>query len=170
MATINRLAWAVDLMQIKPTDHILEIGCGAGKAIELITPLLTTGTVTGVDQSAAMIAKAAKNNEASIKNKKVLFLQQSFSDFKPGLKKYQLVFAFDVNIFWKEPLKELEIIKYILMPGGKLYLLHLPPVNKTKSVSAITDRLLHENGYRVNECIITNWKPVPAFCIIAEPL
>lgn len=169
MSITNRLHWAVGLLRIKPTDHILEIGCGAGKAIASITPFLSSGTVTGVDQSAAMITRAAKNNQVSIEDGRVVLLQQAFSAFKESSTLYNTVFAFDVNIFWKDPSAELKIIKDVLAPGGKLYLFHLPPVNKTKAIADTTIMHLKENRYGVLDCMITNWKPIPAFCIIAEP-
>ncbi len=38
-----RIRWAVDVMDVQPHDHILEIGCGPGAAAELICEQLETG-------------------------------------------------------------------------------------------------------------------------------
>ena len=74
----ERFAWAASVLTIKPDDHILEIGCGAGILIEHIALYLTTGTITAVDQSVPMITLASKRNQASLKAGKVDFVAGSF--------------------------------------------------------------------------------------------
>jgi hypothetical protein len=39
--------WTVSLLEIKPTDDILEIGFGAGRAIELAAAQASNGHITG---------------------------------------------------------------------------------------------------------------------------
>ena len=36
-----RIRWAVDLMDVQPSDHVLEIGCGPGYGAEMICERLT---------------------------------------------------------------------------------------------------------------------------------
>ena len=46
-----RIKWAVDLMDPQPSDSVLEIGCGAGAAAELICERLETGKLFAIDRS-----------------------------------------------------------------------------------------------------------------------
>ena len=58
----DRLAWAVETMDIRPSDRVLEIGCGHGVAVTLICQRLTSGSVLAVDRSQTMIDMARRRN------------------------------------------------------------------------------------------------------------
>ena len=40
----ERIRWTVERLDLAPTDHVLEIGCGPGHAVGLVAERLTTGT------------------------------------------------------------------------------------------------------------------------------
>src|SRR4051794_23962152 len=44
--------WSIGLLQLQPTDRILEIGSGAGRGLALALAHAHQGRVTGVDRSA----------------------------------------------------------------------------------------------------------------------
>jgi hypothetical protein len=48
----ERIAWAVDLLAVQPTDQVLEVGFGPGVAIEQVAKLAPAGFVAGIDHSA----------------------------------------------------------------------------------------------------------------------
>ena len=53
-------AWVVDLLDVQPTEHVLEVGFGPGVAIELLARRTTHGMVAGVDPSEVMLRQAHK--------------------------------------------------------------------------------------------------------------
>ena len=69
----ERFLWAVEMMNLKPSQRILEIGCGTGQMAALIASKLKSGKIIAIDRSAAMIKKAEKNNDLVIKNGKAEF-------------------------------------------------------------------------------------------------
>jgi ubiquinone/menaquinone biosynthesis C-methylase UbiE len=69
MARMNRkmAASAIDLLGIRPSDHVLEVGFGPGVGIQLLTEKAPSGRVVGVDPSIEMVAQATARNAAAIK-------------------------------------------------------------------------------------------------------
>ena len=58
----KRFVWAVDTLEVRPADHLLEVGCGTGVAVSLVWERLTTGTITAIDRSPKMIEMATRRN------------------------------------------------------------------------------------------------------------
>ena len=73
MARANRecAAWVIDLLEIRPHDRILEVGFGPGVGVELLTKLVTTGHVAGVDPSREMVEQATTRNAGPIESGQV---------------------------------------------------------------------------------------------------
>jgi len=69
----ERLVWAVDMLQVAPDDHLLEIGCGSGVAVSLIYERLVSGTITAIDRSEAMITQAKQRNRMYVAAGKAVF-------------------------------------------------------------------------------------------------
>ena len=46
-----RIRWAVEFMDVQPTDHVLEIGCGPGAGAEAICSKLESGKLFAIDRS-----------------------------------------------------------------------------------------------------------------------
>ncbi|MEV1248681.1 SAM-dependent methyltransferase [Nonomuraea sp. NPDC050022] len=64
MAIPARLSWAVDTLDVRPADRILEIGCGRGVAVDLICS--RGGTATALNRSATAIRAAEDRNASHI--------------------------------------------------------------------------------------------------------
>src|SRR3981081_37103 len=62
----KRNAWAVSLLDVQPSDRVLEIGFGPGIAVREIARRATRGQVVGIDRSAVMRAQAARRHAAAI--------------------------------------------------------------------------------------------------------
>jgi ubiquinone/menaquinone biosynthesis C-methylase UbiE len=58
--------WACDLLEVKPTDSVLEVGFGPGVIIERLSDLATGGHIAGVDQSFEMVEQARARNAAAV--------------------------------------------------------------------------------------------------------
>jgi SAM-dependent methyltransferase len=67
----RRNTWVVSLLDVQPTDRVLEIGFGPGIAIGELARRTTEGVVIGVDQSEVMVRLARKRNVAAVHRGKV---------------------------------------------------------------------------------------------------
>ncbi|KQR08241.1 hypothetical protein ASF78_18230 [Cellulomonas sp. Leaf334] len=53
-------------MRIRPTDRVLEVGCGRGAAAALVCARLDGGRLLALDRSATMTDAARRRNRASV--------------------------------------------------------------------------------------------------------
>jgi ubiquinone/menaquinone biosynthesis C-methylase UbiE len=167
--THERFKWAVELLKVKPTQNILEIGCGAGLLAEEIASKLTTGKVIGIDKSLSMLGKAKKRNKEFIEKGISEFINADFLNSQLPTKFFDTVTAFNVNVFSKNPVRELELIKRSIKPKGNLYVFYQAPFEiKLTDAKPIQQKLL-ENSFEIVDMQLKKLKPTSAFCIIAAP-
>src|SRR5258706_13702521 len=66
-ASRRRNAWVITLLDVAPTDSVLEIGFGPGIAIREAAARATEGLVCGVDHSEVMLRQARRRNAGAIR-------------------------------------------------------------------------------------------------------
>jgi len=73
MARGNRVAaeTVIDLLKLRASDRVLEIGFGPGVAIALLAARVRDGAIAGIDPSEAMLAQARARNAAAVAAGKV---------------------------------------------------------------------------------------------------
>src|SRR5512138_1099995 len=64
----------VELLDIQPSDRVLEIGFGPGLAVARAAELASAGKVVGVDHSALMLRQARRRNARAIRAGRVELL------------------------------------------------------------------------------------------------
>ncbi len=146
-----RLSWAVDVLAPKPSDRLLEIGCGRGVVVSLICPLLKSGTITAIDRSPAAIREAVKRNRDHVRAGRAVLTQSELLRAEFGRVRFNKIFAVNVNLFWRGGASEaFEIVRGALAPRGTLYLFYeLPAASMRGRVAVELVRALKANGYAV---------------------
>jgi SAM-dependent methyltransferase len=69
--TIAHARWTADLLDIRPEDHIIEIGFGNGANIKLLLQRAVRGSITGAEISDTAVEMASKNNAKAISEGRV---------------------------------------------------------------------------------------------------
>src|SRR3954471_3557697 len=95
----ERFVWAVDTLDVRPADRLLEVGCGHGVAVSLVCERLTTGTITAIDRSPKMIEMATRRNRVHVDAGRAVFEVVALEDADLGDRRFDKVFAFNVAPF-----------------------------------------------------------------------
>jgi len=143
-----RIGWALEGIAPKPSDRLLEIGCGQGLAVAAICEGLTSGTILAIDRSATMIAAARRRNRDHEREGKAAFATKALADMTFGSRRFDKVLAINVNLFWRDAARELAIIRNVLAPRGQLHLTFEPPtVGQVERMAKETVARLEAGGF-----------------------
>jgi cyclopropane fatty-acyl-phospholipid synthase-like methyltransferase len=130
-------AHVCDRLNLQNSDTVLEIGCGAGYAIRLITEKNTRCTVDALDFSPMMLKKAEKNNLKQASAGRVHFFKGDFGDYDFGDIVYSKIFAINVIYFWNDLSSKFSKIYSLLKTGGRLILFMSSPERLQKVPFAV---------------------------------
>lgn len=97
-----RIGWALEGIAPKPSDRLLEIGCGQGLAVAAVCEGLTSGTILAIDRSATMIAAARRRNRDHERERKAAFATKALAEMAFGPQRFDKVLAINVNLFWRD--------------------------------------------------------------------
>lgn len=114
-------------MKIRPTDRVLEIGCGHGVAATLICEKLKSGTYLAIDRSKKMVDMASKRNQSFVNAGLAKFVHSEFESLDLGDMKFDKVLAMRVRLFHEQPEQATKLANRCLAPKGKLFVQYDEP-------------------------------------------
>ena len=162
-----RIRWAVELMDVQPSDSILEIGCGPGAGAELICQRLESGKLFAIDRSESGVDRTKRRCKQHVDSGRLTVRQIDLATLRVPVKRLNKVFAFNVNLFWVRACRdEVALLHERLLPGGAVYLFYeatrpeLVPEIVRKTSAALTD-----GGFRVS---VVEQKAPPVVGIIGR--
>src|SRR5262249_8973804 len=128
MARGNRRAatWTVSLLDILSTDDVLEVGFGPGVAIGHVSAKADKGRVSGVDNSATMVAVARKRNAAAVAAGHVDLRYGDAAALPYPGNVFDKVYSIHCIYFWANPVHALQELRRVLRPGGTVAVTILP--------------------------------------------
>lgn len=166
----DRQRWAVEIMNVQPNDQILEIGCGRGNAVRLVAGKVKSGHITALDRSEKMTSVAKQTNADVIASGLATVIHSEFPH--AGLKSasFDKIFLFNINVFWMDPIAELNEVRRLLKPSGVFYIFHQPPPgHEPAEFAAKFKENLTKNNFDIKEVIFGEFEPVGAVCVISRP-
>ncbi|MDX6586819.1 MAG: hypothetical protein QOI31_1292 [Solirubrobacterales bacterium] len=166
-----RFVWAVDTLDVRPADRLLEVGCGHGVAVSLVCERLTTGTITAIDRSPKMIEMATRRNREHVDEGRAVLEAIALDDVDLGDRRFDKVFAFNVAPFWQQPEAALGAVREHLARDGVIYIFwdarHSAPERARDLGNELANRL-REGGFSVDRVLVEDLRPVPAVCVIGR--
>jgi ubiquinone/menaquinone biosynthesis C-methylase UbiE len=118
--------WTVSLLDVQPTDHILELGFGPGFAIAEVAQRATQGRVAGVDFSPTMVGMARRRSAAAIRAGRADLRCADAAGLPFEDASFDKAYSIHSIYFWPRPVEALREIRRVLKPGGLLVMTILP--------------------------------------------
>lgn len=170
-SNIERNRWTVDVLNVQPSDHVLEIGFGPGLAIAQVARLAPRGRVVGIDHSALMIERASRRNRSAIQAGLVDLRMGGFELLPQLGEMFDKVFSVNVLQFLPERTPVLRTIRSVLKPDGVLATTvqprHLGATAADAQAFARTlSREMIEAGFRDVTIKQLDLEPVPAVYVL----
>lgn len=142
----TRVEWAVEMLNVQPNDHILEIGSGPGVSLPLIAEKLTNGVVINLEISQTMLRQARRRARHYLRDGRVKFHRGSVADLGFELNYFDKVLAVNSLHHWPQPIVEkLKNLRNTLKQGGTINIFEQPrwAQNETQIKEAI-QRIKHD--------------------------
>jgi SAM-dependent methyltransferase len=170
-SNVRRNRWAVELLDVKPSDRVIELGCGPGVAVNALAGRATEGLVVGVDHSPVVLRQARRRNADAINAGLVRLIQAPVERLQLADGPFDAALAVNTVGMWAEPVLRLREIGRLLRPGGRIALVSQPrcPGATAATSAAAGDQLaaqLSQAGFE-NVHIETLGLRPPAVCVLA---
>ncbi len=130
-------AWMLDLLQLKPGSHILDVGCGTGKqCFSFYNRLNGAAEITGGDVSTSLLAEARLENEK--RGTRMKFIELNFNKRFPIEENSFDLLSCCFAIYYAENIPfTISEMHRVLKPGGRLFTTGPMPNNKELFYSII---------------------------------
>ncbi|HEU0297373.1 MAG TPA: methyltransferase domain-containing protein [Anaerolineales bacterium] len=113
-------AWVLDLLEINPTDSVLEVGPGPGLGLQLAAARAHQGRVAGVDRSETMLRMARQRNRALIEAGRIELHLGSADKLPFDDATFDKAMTINSHHIWLNPVAGLREIRRTLRPGGRI--------------------------------------------------
>jgi ubiquinone/menaquinone biosynthesis C-methylase UbiE len=113
-------AWTINLLEMQPTNTVLEVGFGAGQGIKLAAEKASDGHVMGIDLSEVMVRVATRRNARAVKAGRVALSRGNITALPFEDQHFDKIMTIHTFYFWSEPSQALSELYRVLKPGGRL--------------------------------------------------
>jgi len=123
----ERIYWAISLLDVRPNDHVLEIGFGPGVGVERLAAQAKEGLVAGVDISDVMVRQASRRNAAAVKSGRVELQEGVAEKLSYDDQRFDKVLAINSLHHWTDVRAGLREVYRVLKPDGRVAIVEQPP-------------------------------------------
>jgi arsenite methyltransferase len=110
----------LELMDLQPSDRILDLGCGTGWASRRMARVATGGEVVGLDVADEMLRRA---EQASSGLKNVRYVWGSAEKIPAPDNSFSKALSVESFYYYAEQGKALDELRRVMVPGGRLFIL-----------------------------------------------
>jgi len=154
------IKWGISKINIANNSVILDVGCGGGKTIKLLSQLAKNGKIYGIDYSEDSVKTTEKENKKAVSSGKVIVKQANVSYIPFSDNFFDIVTAFQTHYFWSNLESDIKEISRVLKPCGQFLLVaelykieyHMSQYKTEESM----EKLLSESGFNNIDVFKTN--------------
>jgi ubiquinone/menaquinone biosynthesis C-methylase UbiE len=110
----------IALMELKPADRVLDLGCGTGWASRRIARQVPSGEVVGIDVSDEMLRRA---EQASAEINNVRYIWGSAEKIPAENSTFTKVLSVESFYYYADQGQALDELHRVMAPGGRLFIL-----------------------------------------------
>jgi trans-aconitate methyltransferase len=118
--------WTIDLLEVNPYQHILELGCGGGYAIQELSRRLKVGFLAGIEESMTLFRKAYRRNRKLIQQELLQLHLGGIQDLQYPHHYFHSIYGTNIHFRWKEPQWIFSQMTSLLKTGGRLVMVFQP--------------------------------------------
>lgn len=116
--------WGLGYISTASDFLVLDVGCGGGRAAQILAELCPDGKVYGIDYSEEMVSMAKNVNKEFVKNDRIEIVYGTVSSIPYPENTFDLVTAFETYYFWPNLIGDLKETHRVLKLGGTLLIVN----------------------------------------------
>jgi SAM-dependent methyltransferase len=167
----ERLVMAVDALDPRPADRVLEIGCGQGVAVSLVCERLVDGHMTAIDRSPTMIRAAERRNRSHVAAGRLRLETVALADADFGDQRFDRVLAVRVAALGRPPGDDLAVLRRSVAPGAVVGVFgdHPTPERTAAGQRGLIDNL-QRHGFDIAEVVTRPGATTTLVGVLATPV
>jgi cyclopropane fatty-acyl-phospholipid synthase-like methyltransferase len=172
-SNLERNRWTVELLQLKSTDRVLELGPGPGVTLGLLLDQVSDGIVVGVDHSTTMLSRCRRRHRQAVQEHRLRLIQADFTDLPELPGPFDRIVAVNSLQFDGMSHETLNRIVNSLAPQGQFAVTFQPRGESPSRAKALAfaerlTQLLAATGLCDAHIEELPMMPVPAICVLAR--
>lgn len=112
--------WVLGLLEISPSDSVLEVGSGPGVGVELAAERAHEGWIVGVDPSEVMLDRARRRNSEALRADRVQFHRGTADDLPFDDAIFDAAMTINSLHLWSDPVAGLLEVRHTMRPGSRI--------------------------------------------------
>lgn len=115
--------WGLGQLHLQSQSKVLDVGCGGGSTLYLLSHIATEGEIVGVDYSIDAVKHSTRLNRSTVESGLVRAEQGDVEKLPFDSHTFDFVTAVQTHYFWPDMKTSLEEIKRVLCEGGQAMIL-----------------------------------------------
>ena len=123
-------AHAIDLLNLRDGESLIDIGCGHGEALFQAHSRTRLSASVGVDFSEVMLKRARSRNRSAVRDTRLAFMCADTSALLLPDDRFDKALSVHTVYFWPDPADHLAEAFRVLRPGGRFVLCYRSTADK----------------------------------------